>query len=483
MKLANIFQHILQNSEECIFLCKSDGTILDYNQAAKISLGIPDSGLTQEHGSKLTDWKQIFSQEHSSPEQGKLYTLKSLEGELKILSGKSIPIEKDQTELILHMLTDVTHGHTDLCQTESARLKERNKELFCLYATARIASEQHSNLESILLRFTQLVPDAFLFPHVACVFLQLDHSTYGTEPSSSEPYPYLQSDILIHRKKRGFIQVYYPDIKLEQNPFLPEEEPLLESLANHIAVTVDLFENESRQSQLTNLLRHADRLATVGKLSAGIAHELNHPLTNILGFSQLLEKYEGMPEECKADLEKITSSCLLARDTIRKLMLFARQLPLKSQEISLNHIIEDVISLLFKRFQSKNIRIFFKNENKLPSIQGDPIQLHQVVVNLLLNAKQSMPQGGSITISTSHDQTHVRCEIADTGHGIQEEHQALIFQPFFTTKEIQEGTGLGLSVVKGIVEEHQGKVYVKQSSEDGTCFAVQLPIKGENIDS
>ena len=229
--------------------------------------------------------------------------------------------------------------------------------------------------------------------------------------------------------------------------------------------------------ELEGQLRHADRLAKVGQLTAGVAHELNEPLGNILGFAQLAAKNSDLPDQVDKDVKNIIQSALHAREIIKKLMLFSRQMPSKREKVNLNRLIEDALSFIEPRFATSEVEFIRELDQNVPEITADASQLTQVLVNLAINAVQAMPNGGTITIKTLAENEHVVFSVQDTGIGMDQETIKQIFLPFFTTKDVDQGTGLGLSVVHGIVTSHGGTIEVESEVGKGTRFEIRLPIK------
>ena len=166
-----------------------------------------------------------------------------------------------------------------------------------------------------------------------------------------------------------------------------------------------------------------------------------------------------------------------AREVIRKLMLFARQLPVKTTKVNLNKVINEGLYFLEARCTKAGIEVERLLASDLPEILADEAQMHQVLVNLVVNAIQAMPQGGKITITTKLVGKNISLKVADTGLGMSEEIKKQLFIPFFTTKDIDEGTGLGLPVVHGIVISHGGTIKVDSKMGEGSSFEIQLPIK------
>jgi signal transduction histidine kinase len=210
-----------------------------------------------------------------------------------------------------------------------------------------------------------------------------------------------------------------------------------------------------------------------------VAHELNEPLGSILGFAQLVSKDPELPEQPARDIAKIVKASLHAREVIQKLLIFARQKqPLKTR-VSLNQVVEDGLYFLESRCAKAGIALARVITPDLPEISADSSQLHLVLVNLVVNGIQAMPQGGKLTIETHAGSDHVALVVSDTGSGMTEEVKSRIFTPFYTTKDVDRGTGLGLAVVHGIVTSHGGLIQVESQPGAGARFEVRLPLNAE----
>ena len=209
-----------------------------------------------------------------------------------------------------------------------------------------------------------------------------------------------------------------------------------------------------------------------------MAHELNEPLGNILGFAQLSSKVTDLPEQVYSDLDNIVKAALHAREVIKKLMFFSRQTPPRETLVNLNRLIEDGIYLFESRCAKNGIIVTKKLCQDLPAIKADLSQLQQVFTNLIVNALQAMPEEGKLSIETSFDEDHVYLLVQDSGIGMTQETLKQIFLPFFTTKDIKQGTGLGLSVVHGLVKSHGGSIDVESRVGQGACFRIKFPLRG-----
>ena len=234
-------------------------------------------------------------------------------------------------------------------------------------------------------------------------------------------------------------------------------------------------EARGEKNRLEEQLRLADRLATIGTLAAGTAHELNEPLGAILGFAQLAAKAPGLPEGARRDLDKIAQATLHARDVIKKLMLFARQAPPDKTTIDLRQVVAEALDFLEQRFERAGISLS-RSFGAVPAIVADASQLRQVVLNLVVNALQASRCGGEVRVSLEQAGALLYLAVEDDGSGMTDEIREKIFLPFYTTKEVGQGTGLGLSVVHGIVTAHGGAIRVDTAPGTGTRFEVTLPI-------
>jgi len=364
-------------------------------------------------------------------------------------------------------------------QKAQAALLERVKELTCLYGTARIAAEPSASLEEVLKRVVELLPPAWQYPDIACARIVFDGRSYSTRGFRKRPQKQA-ANIIVRGEPRGTVEVAYGVQKPElgESAFLKEEWNLIETIAKQVALIIEQRQAEEDRSRLYDQLRHADRLATIGQLSAGVAHELNEPLSSILGFAQLLRKSQDLPQQAEKDIEKIVTASFHAREVIKKLMLFARQTPPRKTQVDLNQVIEEGLYFLEARCNKAGIKVERLLSKDLRGITADPAQMNQILVNLVVNSLQAMPEGGKLTVRTLASADHVSLIVEDAGTGMTEEVKKQVFVPFFTTKDIDKGTGLGLAIVHGIVTAHGGSINVESRVGGGTRFEIRLPIRG-----
>ncbi|MBN2545439.1 MAG: hypothetical protein JXB50_06560, partial [Spirochaetes bacterium] len=361
-------------------------------------------------------------------------------------------------------------------QTQS-ELNERVKELTCLYGIANASEDHDATLDEIMNKTIFLLKSAWQYPKITQVRIVLDGKIYTTANNLKE-IDKQKADIIINDKKRGTLEVIYTKKKilLDEGPFLLEERHLINTIAKELSLIIEKKYSEIDKKNLEDQLKLADRLATIGQLSSGVAHELNEPLCNILGFVQLMQKDHTLSKKIKRDLEKILSASLHAREIVRKLLIFARQMPTKKSQININQLIREGIYFLKSRCEKENIDLSLSLDENIPELIIDPSQLNQILINLVVNSIQAMPNGGKLNIKTSLENDNILFIVEDNGIGMDEKTLKQVFIPFFTTKEIGQGTGLGLPVVHGIVSSYGGTINIESKIGTGSKFTIQLPL-------
>lgn len=240
-------------------------------------------------------------------------------------------------------------------------------------------------------------------------------------------------------------------------------------------------EERSREiKQIQAQLYRSDKLASLGQLVAGIAHEINNPLTGVLLFSSIVSSDKRLDPALKADLERVISETSRCADIVKRLLEFSRETVAHKESLSFTVILDKVVALMNQHPCFHGINIIKNYSPNLPNIIVDPGQIQQVLMNLLVNACHAMPGGGTLSLHTymSPDSDFVGVDVIDTGCGISEDDLQRIFDPFFTTKS--DGTGLGLSISYGIVTNNGGKLEVKSKVGEGTTFSILLPVNDGN---
>jgi two-component system NtrC family sensor kinase len=240
------------------------------------------------------------------------------------------------------------------------------------------------------------------------------------------------------------------------------------------------FTDITEQKRQNERLMMTDRLASIGELASGAAHELNNPLTSVIGFSQLLMERE-VPDDIREDLKLINSEAQRAADVTKNLLTFARKHAPVKQLSQINNILEDVLRLRAYEHKINNIAVVKQLDPNLPEMMTDYFQMQQVFMNIIINAEYFMTAAhkkGTLSVTTKKQNGTVRISIADDGPDIPPQNLKRIFDPFFTTKEIGKGTGLGLSICHGIVTEHGWQIYDRSQPGKGATIHVELPING-----
>ncbi len=245
-------------------------------------------------------------------------------------------------------------------------------------------------------------------------------------------------------------------------------------LVSMSGILYDITERKLLEEQLIV----TDRLATIGELVSGVAHELNNPLTSVIGFSELMLK-KDISTEMAQYLIMIDEEAKRAAGIISQLLTFARKHETKRELLNINEIITNVLDLRAYEQKVNDIEVIARLDSNLPKVKVDSFRLNQVFLNIIINAEQSMIESrgrGTLIIATERVGEFVRISITDDGNGITKENLRHIFDPFFTTKKVGEGTGLGLSICYGIIAEHGGQIYANSALGKGATFIIEIPI-------
>jgi signal transduction histidine kinase/DNA-binding response OmpR family regulator len=289
------------------------------------------------------------------------------------------------------------------------------------------------------------------------------------------------------------IGVLLVDNKMSNRPFTQNDVYLLSALADYAAISIEkarLYgtvksfneELESRVEERTRELKEtrdqlvqSEKLASIGQLAAGVAHEINNPIGVILGFAQVMLKRTEAQDPLYKPLSTIEREGLRCKKIVQGLLDVARQSRPSPRRMNVNDVIEAAYSLMEHQAKSNRVEVIKDYAPDLPLVVADENQLQQVFFNIILNAYHAMPSGGELRITSCAVDNEVQASFADTGVGISEENLKRIFDPFFTTKEVGQGTGLGLSISYGIVEQHGGTIEVSSQEGAGATFLVRLP--------
>jgi len=285
-----------------------------------------------------------------------------------------------------------------------------------------------------------------------------------------EPYPEMfEIDIIREDGSGRHLQVFKKDV-------LWDGKLRSELIYNDVTA---LKQAEEERQKFEEKAQIASRLAVVGEMAAGVAHEINNPLTGVLGFSQMMLEKENVPDEIKAELRLIVDGSQRVADIVKRLLTFARQTKPVKTVTNINELIDNTLKLREYVLKTVNINVVTRFDPELPWSVADPGQLQQVFLNLIVNAEQAMKTAhgrGTLTITTEKKGNNIIMSFRDDGPGITPENRKRLFEPFFTTKAPGEGTGLGLSLSRSIILEHNGSMRVESEFGRGANFIIELPI-------
>jgi signal transduction histidine kinase len=249
----------------------------------------------------------------------------------------------------------------------------------------------------------------------------------------------------------------------------------------HVLVARDLTPQtrlEVEREQLRKRLSQSEKLAALGQFVAGIAHELNNPLQSVLGHLELLRATGAFPRQLRMEVQTIYREADRAAKIVRNLLVFTGSRRLVRRPVNLNALLQRVLAARQATFRAQDIEIVRHYDDKLPRLKGDPLLLHQVFLNMVMNAEQALATAGRpgrIEITTAARRGDIVASVRDTGDGIPFDALSRIFEPFYTTKEVGKGTGLGLAIAYGIVQEHGGQIAAANHPDGGAVFTVELP--------
>ncbi len=396
-----------------------------------------------------------------------------------ILLYRWFPAEKRDRELLENTIKEHTAKLEESNQQLRQEITERQRAEGRLQQAAKEWETTFSsitNLVSIhdkdfkLIRVNKAFADFFKVPAEELI----GKHCYKVVHGASEPVPFCPHQRALADGKPHRAEFFEPylgiHLEITVSPIFDEKGEVIGT----VHITEDITERKKMEEQLIV----TDRLASLGELTSGIAHELNNPLTGVIGFSDLLLDRD-LPDDIKEDLEVINREAKRTAQVVRNLLTFARKHDTEKRPVNINSIIEKVLELRAYEQKVSNIEVNTRFAPDLPEITADSFQLQQVFINIIINAEHFMTethQKGTLTITTELVGDIIRASFADSGPGIAKEHLGHLFDPFFTTKEVGKGTGLGLSISYGIITEHGGKIYAESELGKGATFVIELPI-------
>lgn len=353
------------------------------------------------------------------------------------------------------------------------KLHERIKELTCLYDIS-LALLKSQSVEETLSEIILILKKAWLFFDDAVVELNYKgaKSYSGNLPKKTV---FQEQNLVAYKEILGTLKVHYPATKYVQEHFLEDEQRLLDMACMEIGIFLEKNIAASKEAKLKRSMERVDRLSILGEITAGIAHELNTPLGNILGFAELINEHNS-DKQTANDISKIINAAIYSREIVKKLMFFSCEMPQYIKLVKIRPIFEEALSLLGPSFKKAGISYEMQFENNDLEAQIDTIQLTQVLFNILINSVYASPQDSLLSIEVNSDSKNFYIKISDEGSGIPEAIKPKIFEPFFTTKPVGDGSGLGLSVVHGIIKSHKGDIIATDNLPKGTIFTIRLPL-------
>jgi two-component system NtrC family sensor kinase len=269
------------------------------------------------------------------------------------------------------------------------------------------------------------------------------------------------------------------EIKVEMSAAIIYDENGNESAT--MAIYHDLQEKLKVEKQLKytrKQLAQSEKMASLGQLAAGVAHEINNPLTGVLFYASLLLERDDLDKSAKEDLGYIVEDTNRCKDIVKSLLVYSRSTDSKKNIVQINDIVDQSLKLIRDQKKFRNIQVRRNLADEMMLIDADTNKFNQMIINLIINAADAMKGSGIITLTTykNKSQKKVFLEIKDSGEGIPQKNLSKIFDPFFTTKEVGKSTGLGLSIVYGIIEEHGARISVKETGATGTTFILEFPL-------
>jgi len=371
------------------------------------------------------------------------------------------------------------------------QLRERVKELDCLFGISDIIERSGGDLEKILQETVELLPGSWNHPEVACACLSLGDMEFRSPSFQEGPWTQ-EAEILVHGEKAGILQISYtqPRPPQDEGPFFREERRLLKAVAERMGHIVERLSAEERlrekEEEFRERMTHVTRISTMGEMASSIAHEVNQPLTAIATFAQagrrLVESGHMEAPEIIEVLERIGDEALRAGDIIHRLRGLVQKRESKLSLCDLNELLQEIAPLALVDARLNGVELQWNPATDPMVVLADGVQIQQVVLNLVRNGIDAMidtpPSAKVLTVtSLPLDGDRVVVRVSDRGCGIPEGSEPTLFEPFFTTK--QSGLGLGLSISRSIIGAHGGELVFSRNRGEGTTFSVSLPLAGE----
>ena len=490
-KLVQLVSGALRVSSSCLLLLPEGRN--DFVVISSTGLASPPSGVVLQNNSPLTKWLELHGDILSSEQLNVVPQLQGLslreKSDIEKMGAKFfVPIKRPARDLSGVLVLGQKLSQQTYDSEDKHLLVAISSQMAIVLENARLYSNALQARETL---------ERWLDSMTDCVMIV--NRTYTVEFMNRAAIDKLGSRVGENcwdatRKEttcpgcpiQNYARGNKKELHYNQNIGDKEYDIVAASLSNPdgslsiIEVLRDITERkqmEEREKQLQEELSPSRRLALVGELAAGIAHEVNNPLTGILGFSQRLLR-KSTDETTSRDLERIHNEAQRAAKVVRNLLTFARRHEPKKEYSDINESLKKTLELRAYELRTGNIELTVELAPDIPAVMADFDQMQEVFFNIILNAEQAMTKskgGGKLTINSQKMDGYIRFSLTDDGPGISAKHLDKLFDPFFTTRGGRGGTGLGLSVCHGIVTEHGGKIYAKSKPGKGATFIVELP--------
>lgn len=483
----------LESAPDAIYISDLKGTLLYGNKKAEEITGYKREELIGKdflglhllgNGYKARAAKLLVRNVIGKPTGPDEFELTRKDGSPIWVEIKTTPIKRKGGRAVIGSVRDINKRKKMEQQLEERAyvLNERVKELRCLYSIGQLIAKNGADIDRMLKDIVELLPLGWQYPDITCARINLYDKEYKTGNFAVTEWR-LSSDITIDSQKIGNLEICYLEErhKTYDCPFLPEERELLEGITTMVSDFMSRKQGEKERRQFEQQSQAQSRLASVGQMAAGMAHEINNPLTAVIGFADLLLN-RSLPVDIREDIETISKASQRVSDILRRMLTFARQYKPERKYLDINEILENTIGIRAYTMETSNIHVTRQLEPELPMTMIDGGQIQQVFLNIIINAEQSMKlahNNGNLIVKTEKVNGTINISFKDDGPGISREDLQQIFDPFFSTKEVGQGTGLGLSICHGIISEHGGGIYAESELGSGTTFTVELPIIAE----
>jgi len=510
------YRAVIEGAHDMILSVALDGSINFVNQAWLDALGyakadLPNLNLFEViHPDSLPHCRELFARvTKGEPVHNIQISLLTKDGRKILAEGNAAPRyigdKVVATQSIFRNITDRKNMEKQL-QEKNEELDAQNEELRAINEELRATEEELQHSQERLERMFESVTDGIVVAATNGTILKVNQSAVqmhgfttddellgknALELSAPRDHEKITQNMRRALKEGTLSGVECNLLKADGSEFPAElSTSALKNASGkvigHITTVRDITERkqaEEREDQLEQELNLASRLASIGQLAAGVAHEINNPLTGVIGFSHLMLSRD-IPDDMKQDLQVIHSEAQRVAKIVENLLIFAHQRKAGREYVNINDIITRVLELRAYEMKVNNIDVENQLDSELPFTMADAGQLQQVFLNIILNAEYFMTKAhnkGKLLVKTEKINGNIRVSFTDNGTGISPENLDKIFNPFFTTKEVGKGTGLGLSICHGIITQHKGRIYAQSQPGKGATFVIELPIVAEPV--